>query len=339
MTDIKKLPLVLTVMGLGAVAANADIKINDNLTTTGFVDMSLNGFTPDKGKAALNASLDQYELDFLYKYGNVSARADINGTPSSVAPGAPLSADTSRWATSSGVYVEQAYITGTMGAVAVSAGRFLSSSGWEAAEPIGMYQYSYSKNLFYGYYQNGVNLSYTQPKFALYGAVVSDLWNPQEFDVKTTPGFEGQLALMPVDGVTAKVTYLYQMFDTDKTPGKDDQQLLNAWASYAKGPLTVAGEYNLLLDWNTISPTADLTKAKLNDNGNGWLVMANYKFTPVVATTVRYSGNKFSKLGADTEVTLSPSFQASPNWLLLAEGKYEIDVKNLDYAVESTFSF
>lgn len=328
MTDIRKLPLVLTVMGLGAVAANADIKINDNLTTTGFIDMSLNGFTPDKGPAALNASLDQYELDFLYKFGNVSARADINGTPSFVAPGAPLSADSALWKTSSGVYVEQAFVTGTLGAVAISAGRFLSSSGWEAAEPTGMFQYSYSKNLFYGYYQNGVNISYTQPKFALYGAVVSDLWNPQEFDLKKSPGFEGQVALMPVDGVTAKVTYLYQMYDKD-VAGKDDQQLLNAWASYAKGPLTVAGEYNLLIDWD---PTG-------KKGGNGWLAMANYKFNPLVAATVRYSGNKLEDTDADTEVTLSPSFQVSANWLVLAEGKYEIDKKSLDYAVESTFSF
>jgi hypothetical protein len=332
MTDIRKLPLVLTVMGLGAVAANADIKLNDNLTTTGFIDMSLNGYTPDKGPAALNASLDQYELDFLYKYGNVSARADVNGMPSSdPVPGKPPGSNASVW-------VEQAYVTGTMGALAVSAGRFLSSSGWEAAEPTGMYQYSYSKNLFYGYYQNGLNLSYSQPKFALYGAVVSDLWNPQEYDLKKTPGFEGQVALMPVEGVTAKVTYLYQMFDKDAS-GKDDQQLLNAWASYAKGPLTVAGEYSLMLDWNTFSPANDSAKSKLDDTGNGWLVMANYKFTPVVAATVRYSGNKFSKLDQDTEVTLAPSFQASPNWLLVAEGKYEIDLKKVDYALESTFSF
>lgn len=336
MTDMKTLPLALTVMGLGAMAAHADIKLNDNLSTTGFIDMSLNGMNPDKGKAALNASLDQYELDFLYKFGNVSARADINGTPSFTAAGAPASVDTARFRTSSGVYVEQAYVTGTLGAVAVSAGRFLSSSGWEAAEPIGMYQYSYSKNLFYGYYQNGVNVSFNQKTFSLYGAVVSDLWNPQEFDLLKSPGFEGQVALTPVDGVTAKVTYLYQMYDKDLT-GKDDQQLLNAWASCAKGALTVAGEYNLLLDWNSTS--IDTAKGKLNDTGNGWLVMANYKFTPVVATTLRYSGNKFSKLDADTEVTLSPSFQVSPNWLLVAEGKYEIDQKKFDYALESTFSF
>jgi len=38
-------------------------------------------------------------------------------------------------------------------------------------------------------------------------------------------------------------------------------------------------------------------------------------------------------------VTLAPSFQVSANWLLVAEGKYEIDKKQTDYALESTFSF
>jgi hypothetical protein len=332
MPDMKKLPLALTVIGLGAAASHAEIKINDNLSTSGFIDMSLNGMSPDKGDATLNASLDQYELDFMYKFGLVSARADVNATPSFSAPGAPA-VDSARGATSSTVYLEQGFVTANLGALAVSAGRFLSTSGWEAAEPTGMYQYSYSKNLFYGYYQNGVNLSYSTPMFGIYAAAVSDLWNPQEFEIMNSPGFEGQLSLTPVAGLTAKVAYLYQMYDKDVT-GKDDQQLLNAWASYATGGLTLAAEYNLLVDWDATS-----VGGKIDDSGNGWLVMANYKVNDMLAATLRYSGNVIGDLDPDTEVTFAPSFAVSSNWLLVAEGKYEIDAKNFDYALESTFSF
>lgn len=329
MTDMKKLPLALTVIGLGAAASYAEIKINDNLSTSGFIDMSLNGFAPDSGDATLNASLDQYELDFMYKYGNVSARADINATPSFSSPGVPA-VDSSKGATSSSVYLEQAFVTGTVGSLSISAGRFLSSSGFEAAEPTGMFQYSYSKTLVYGYYQNGLNLSYSTPKFGLYGAVVSDLWNPQEFDVMNSPGFEGQVSLMPVEGVTVKAAYLYQMYDTTGTgTTNENQQLFNVWGQYASGPITVAAEYNMMIDWDGAG----------DKNGNGWLAMANYKFTDKAAATVRYSGVKFDKKDADTEVTFSPSFLVSPNWLALAEAKYEIDKKQFDYAVESTFSF
>ena len=318
--------MALSILGLGAASSFADIKINDNLTTAGFLDMSVNGYTPDSGKSALNASFDQFELDFMYKFGNISARADVNATPSFSSPGAPMK-DSTYGATSSAVYLEQGFVNYAMGAAGITVGRFLSSSGFEAAEPTGMFQNSYSKTLVYGYYQNGLALNYAASKFALYGAVVSDLWNPQEFDLKT-PGFEGQVSLMPVEGVTAKVAYLYQVSD-EAVVGYDGMSLINAWAQYAKDKITVAAEFNYMMNW----------KAK-DETGTGWLAMANYKFTDKIATTVRYSGIKMkSAKDPDTEVTLSPSYAVGPNWLVLAEVKQEIEKKQTDYAVESTFSY
>ena len=103
----------------------------------------------------------------------------------------------------------------------------------------------------YGGYQNGINIAYSTPMFGLYGAIVTDLWNTGETDLKT-PGFEGQVSIMPIPGLTAKVAYLFQLYDEDATASKDaNQQLLNAWLSYAAGPITLAGEYNLLLDWQS----------------------------------------------------------------------------------------
>ncbi|MDB5046954.1 MAG: porin [Fibrobacteres bacterium] len=295
--------------------------------------MSLNGYSPDSGDATLNASFDQFELDFMYKFGNISARADVNATPSFSSPGAPQPAPGT--ATSSTVYLEQGFVSyANAGGFGISAGRFLSSSGFEAAEPTGMFQYSYSKTLVYGYYQNGLNLSYTTPMFGLYGAVVSDLWNPQEFDVMKSPGFEGQVTLTPVAGVTAKAAYLFQMYDTTGTGGDDESQsLLNVWAQYAAGPITAAGEFNLLMNWGP----GDF-------DGIGFLVMGNYKFTDKVAATLRYSAISIDDKNSatddyDSEITVSPSYAISPNWLVLAEGKYELLPKKFDYAVESTFSF
>lgn len=326
MSKLKSLPLALTVLGLGATASFSEIKLTDNLSTAGFVDMSINGNTPDSGKSALNASLDQYELDFMYKFGPVSARADLNATPSLGSPGTPA-AEPAFGATSSAVYLEQAYVNYSMGATGFSVGRFLSSSGFEAAEPTGLFQYSTSKTLVYGYYQNGVNFNYSTPMFGLYGAVVSDLWAPLEYDLKT-PGFEGQVSVMPAEGITVKAAYLYQVYDEDVT-GYTGQALANIWAQYAMGPLTLAAEYNNMMNW----------KAK-DETGNGWLAMANYKFATNYAATVRYSGIKFkTPKDADTEVTFSPSVTLSPNWLALAEVKFEIEKKNTSYALENTFSF
>lgn len=323
MIATKKLPLALTVLGLGAAASHAEIKVTDNLAVSGFVDMSILGAVKDTGDATLGGSLDQYEMDFMYKFGFFSARADVNGLP----------ADTSHRGS---IFVEQAFVTAALTeGLSFSAGRFLSSSGFEAAEPTGLYQYSTSKTLKYGYYQNGVNIAYASPMFGIYAAAVTDLWDPSETELMNSPGFEGQVSLTPVEGVTLKATQLWQIHDKDAT-GDDGQGLSNIWAQYAKGAITAAAEFNLLEDWaidasNPLAPT--------DASGMGWLAMLNYKVTDKLAATVRYSGLKYEDGDPDTEVTFSPSFAVSPNWLVLAEAKYEIDAEITNYAVESLFSF
>jgi hypothetical protein len=326
MIESKKLPLALTVLGFGAMVASADIKINDNFTVSGFVDMSANGMKPDSGDATLNGSLDQYEMDFFYKFGFFSARADIN----SLSGGA------------SGIFTEQAFITATLTQeLSLGMGRFLSSSGFEAAEPTGLYQYSTSKQTagVYGYYQNGINIAYNTPKFGLYGAVVSDVWNPNETELLNTPGFEGQISVMPAAGITIKATQLWQMRDKDAaaTLGDDGQGLTNVWASYTMGKITAAAEFNLLESW--------VGNAKSDASGMGWLAMVNFKATDKIGLTFRYSALTIDDGISSTddmgnEVTFSPSFQVSPNWLVLAEIRDDFgNYKALSYAAESTFSF
>jgi hypothetical protein len=333
MIESKKLPLALTVLGFGAMVASAEIKLNDNFSTSGFVDMSAHGAALKDSDATLDGSLDQYEMDFFYKFGFFSARADIN----SLSGGA------------SGIFTEQAFITAALTQeLSLGMGRFLSSSGFEAAEPTGLYQYSYSKsmsgcptgpNCVYGGYQNGINVAYNTPKFGLYGAVVSDLWNPAETELLKSPGFEGQISVMPVAGVTIKATQLWQIRDKDaaSTLGDDGQGRTNIWASYAMGKLTAAAEFNLLESW--------VGTPKRDASGMGWLAMVNFKATDKVGLTLRYSSLTIDDKNSDTddmgsEVTFSPSFQVSPNWLVLAEirqdfGNYEAT----SYAAESTFSF
>jgi len=335
MIESKKLPLALTVLGFGAMVASAEIKVNDNFSVSGFVDMSANGSKPisvngtdvpdSLSDATLNGSLDQYEMDFFYKFGFFSARADINSGSGAA----------------SGIFTEQAFITAALTQeLSLGMGRFLSSSGFEAAEPTGLYQYSTSKQTagVYGYYQNGINIAYNTPKFGLYGAVVSDLWNPNETELLKSPGFEGQVSVMPAAGITIKATQLWQMYDKDTAPGGDDGQgLTNIWASYAMGKLTAAAEFNLLESWIG-TPKSDAT-------GMGWLAMVNYKVTDKAGVTLRYSSLTIDDKNSDTddmgsEVTFSPSFQVSPNWLVLAEIREDFgNFEATSYAAESTFSF
>lgn len=307
---------------LGMSLANAEIKVSDQLSLSGFIDMSTTAGFPDAGPKTYTATFDQFELDFMYKFSDkLSARVDLN----SIGGGATV--------------FEQGFISyAASSALTVQAGKFLSVSGWEAAEPTGMYQYSYSDALVYGVYQNGVNVSYVvSPMISLYASYVDAIWGA-DGDMKR-PGFEGQVAVMPTKEVTVKVTGMYE-----QEPGYG-KSVINAWGAYVMGPLTAAVEGDYLMNYRFE-----------DDNGIGYLAMVNYKLSDVLAVTGRFSGISTDGTIAATvgppptpavakltqqEITVSPSYALAPNWLILAEGKYQLDDSNkgLGLAIETTVTF
>jgi hypothetical protein len=254
---------------------------------SGFVDMSV---FSDDGNASM--SLDQFELDVSTDLGEgISMRADVNA----LGPTAP-------------VELEQAFITYDTGeGLALTVGKFLSCTGFEAAEPTGMYQYSYSATLVYGGYQNGVAASYGSDMFGLYGAVVSSVWDGAETDFSgdgSDVGFEAQVALMPVEGITAKAALARE----------DEQTLINVWGMLGTGPLTVAAEVNSMSDWDEY------------ESGLGYLGMVNYGLSDQAGVTARYSAIAWTPIGGGeddetSEITIAPSFAVSANWGLVAEVK------------------
>ena len=254
---------------------------------SGFVDMSV---FSDDGDASM--SLDQFELDASTDLGGgISMRADVNA----LGPTAP-------------VELEQAFITYDTGeGLALTVGKFLSCTGFEAAEPTGMYQYSYSATLVYGGYQNGVAASYGTDMFGLYGAIVSSVWDGAETDVsgdESDVGFEAQVALMPVAGITAKAALAKE----------DEQTLINVWGLLETGPLSIAAEVNSMSDWGEY------------ESGVGYLGMVNYGLSDQVGVTARYSAIAWTPIGGGeddetSEITIAPSYAVSDNWSLIGEVK------------------
>jgi hypothetical protein len=309
-------------MGLAAAPSFAEVKVSDALSLSGFLDMSA-GYIDDDGTTSAYAGFDQFELDFKLKFAdNLSAQADLNMWPLGK--------------TGSNVVLEQAFLTYTMGPASLMAGKFLSSTGFEAAEPTGLYQYSWSNTLVYGGYQNGVAASYTvTPMVSLYAAFVGSVWDGTDTDIES-PGYEAQISLTPITGLTVKAAYAAEM-DLAQDDGGDsgiivtsDQSLINVWASYAAGPALVAAEVNLVSDWG---PT--------DEKGMGYLVMGNYKVTDKFAVTGRYSSFKLDVSGAkaDPEVAISPSYAVSGSWLVLAEVQRQLEDKVTTIAVESLLMF
>ena len=283
MKKTKSFPVAVALMGLGAASSFAEIKINDNLSTSGFLDMSINGCSPERRRCDPERFVRSVRIGLhvqVRRHQRARGRQCNADCPD--AAGSPIG-DTASFSTpTSAVYLEQGFVNYTMGGFGVTAGRFLSSSGYEAAEPTGMFQYSYSKTLVYGYYQNGLALSYSTPMFGLYGAVVSDLWNPQEFELLNSAGFEGQITLTPVEGITAKVAYLYQIYDEDRHRRRIPVPAQCLGAVCQRTPHRRGG----------IQPADGLGHrgTTIDDaSGMGWLGLVNYKITDKVATTFRYS--------------------------------------------------
>ena len=290
------------------VPASAEIKLNDNLSVSGFLDMST--VTTMGAETETHLSFDQFEMDFHLNYGSVTGQIDIDSTDSD-----------------QGLKLEQGFITFTTPpGVSIIVGRILSSLGFEAEEPTLLYQYSYSEGNPHPGYQNGVAINVQPMKAAgLYAAFVSSVWDVDETDAGT-PGIEVQLALTPIDQITAKVGYALDAMD-DYT-----QTELNAWLSFAQGPLTLAGEVDLLGNWG-----------EEGNSGMHFLGMANVSLADIISApvgvTLRFSGITTDNEDTSTEFTFSPSYTVTDNWLLLAEFKQRLDAEETIIAVESLFTY
>ena len=268
---------------LCAQSVAADVELS------GFVDMSI---LSDDGVVGMG--VDQLELDLSTDLGDgISIRADVNA----MGPTEPVT-------------LEQAYIAYEVGeGLSLTVGKFLSCTGFEAAEPTGMYQYSYSATLVYGGYQNGIAASYAMDKFGVYGAVVSSVWDGSDKDLDGDFGIEAQLTLTPIEGVTAKAAFAME----------DKQNLINVWGLYENGPLSVAAEVNVMSDW--------VNDDGAFDSGLGYLAMVNYGLSDQIGVTARYSAialtppGKGAKDVETNEITIAPSYALSDNWGLVAEAK------------------
>jgi hypothetical protein len=306
------------------VASAGGIELGEGLSVTGFLDMSFTSVDIDGAEGGTSSAfgIDQFEMDFMYSGSNgISAQVDIE-----------YGEDASDIAGDDDTFVESAFISKKFNdQFSMKAGRFLSYSGWETEEPTGLFQYSgvgYASQ-FYGYYQQGVSASYNTDKFALMGSVVTDVFGYAGGAVESDTdslGYEVGVAVMPVEGLTAKLFYM-----SDK---KTDRDVINFWASYAVNGFTFAGEYN----------DGDYSAA---GKGDGYLLMGNYAKGPW-GITLRYhdwdiengAGTSVSKV---TGFTLSPSYKVGNNLLLVAEYRTD-DVKaggsDVDsIALEALFMF
>ncbi len=320
-----------TLATAAALPAHADIELGEGLSVTGFVDMSFVYVDEDDASSTQDFQIDQVETDFLYAgKDGISAQVDIQ-----------YSQDQEGDST----FVEQAFIKKDFGnGFSVTGGRFLSYSGWETAEPTGLYQYSPTgyAGAFYGGYQQGVSGYYDTDAVDVMFSVVNNAFDPNDSDNRKL-AMEAGIALAPAEGVTAKAFYI----------SDDEVDLINLWASYETGGLTLALEYNIG-DYGDAGVDLgvnglDLGVEAFAEEADGYLLMANYAWDKF-GVTVRYHDWTADDAAGDTAyensaITLAPSYTVSDNLLLVAEirldetGDGSDSVDKTTFALEALFTF
>jgi hypothetical protein len=315
--NTKLTPVAVTLLlSLGAIASAQAEDVVDNLSVSGFIDMSYLSIDTDGAGSTSDSGIDQVEFNFAYDFGNkLKAFVDVEYQGSEVD-------------------LEQAFLTYAVSdEFTVKAGRFLSYSGWETEEPTGLFQYSGTgyAQYFYGYYQQGVSGLYSGDGYAVAVSVVNDLAGPESTDSEE-PGVETMIALMPTDSITIKAFYSF-----DKLAGtNEDTTMFNMWAMYAEGPLTLAAEIN----------ASEYTSFAAAD-ASGYLLMANYAFD-TFGLTVRYHNYEVEDAGGITwedmsAITIAPSYAVNDNLLMVFEYRMDSDdVSGMDsdsIAIEALITF
>jgi hypothetical protein len=287
---------LLTVASLLAVINANAIEIGptgSGIEFGGFIDVFYQSQdNPDAGDDGVTGTADdpkddtldvgQVELNFDFAKGPISASVDLD------------------FGIDAEFNLEEAVLTYDFGnGFSVSGGKMLSYLGYEAYDPINMYQYSYAYDAadglsggqdIYDPYDDGISIDYVTDAFSV------GVWTSAEED----GGFEYAFAYTGIENLTVKAIFA----DWGESPmehngtaytGPTAYEVSTIWASYQLGKLLIAGE---------------IAERDFEAGGDidGFLLMGNYSITDSAALTVRYSEQEIEGTGTYEKFTISPSY-------------------------------
>lgn len=319
-----KTKLTLAALIAASGVAQAEIPINENLAIQGFVDMSAT-YTDGDGFKEDAYGVDQVEVDFLFDFGDITGRIDIEYLGSS--------------GTNDGFGVERAEFNYAFADEAgmLTAGRLQSLLGFEAFEPTGLYQYSFAyggiagvtgANLAAGY-SDGVRYTYEAESsffaISLQDSIYGDDGNLGDvaYGIEVATGYASE-------GLTLFLGAVYENSDIA------DTFWINSYVSYEEGPWVTAFELN----YGEVDDTYDEISA---------LVMANYAYSDVGSVTGRisYLQRDWDFYEEDGfKLTIANGTAVGDNLLLVQELSYRDgdefgvgDYDAIDLAFEAIFVF
>jgi hypothetical protein len=307
----KLLSLVGVATAFATVSAYADIKLNDNLTLSGYAVGAYTYFSPNPGTSS----------DSLFDASKAPPGAgDANAIDLTVtATYKPVTGVISFFDfpnTAVGLNVLDAYVTyDAGGGVTVTGGKFLSYLGYESFYPTQMSQISYANGDFLGAipaYHTGLKFDYSVDNTGAGFAVLDSVFSPYGYnrgdgELKRNAGFEGYVTQKAGD-LTVWGGFGY---DTKGNFQPHSVLTLDLWLSYQiNKATTVAAEYQH-------------KDGGLGAKGYNWLTFASYSFTDKVSSAFRISGEKLSDGGPGfMKYTVCPAYALTDHLTVRAEVSY-----------------
>jgi hypothetical protein len=320
---MKKIAMIAAAAALTAGTLSADIQVNKYLSLGGFIDFTYQNVDVDQTAGTVASTdtsdftMDQAEVDFKFDFGGgLSAQIDLQATANNDA------------------MVEQAYLNYDWGNFDLTVGEFATVVGLEGLEPVDLYQYSHSLTFelepsyhtgLYGNYENGI--------FNAGLGIVNSLSPANNADNNDELAVLVHLGLKPTEAWSMNLNYA----TADEANGtitsgaipagtSADTDLLTVDVSWSNYGWTVGAEY--------VASEVDMAGTANDTETKAWMLMANYAFTEQFALTGRYSTAE-GKTGGDlSEISISPSYAFTPNWLGLIE--YRAESGSATYTGQST---
>lgn len=311
-----KLAAVLSLTA--SLPAFADIKINDNLTISGYAVGAYQHQSNDPGTDSDNLfngakstpSADALQTMFAFNFKPVTANLSLFYIPN--IPPAVMKNE---------LTILDAYVTYDIGGGAsVTGGKFLSYLGYEAFHPVAMTQITYSPvtvGTLGGIpaYHTGIRLDYGDKDVSYGVALVDSIYSPNGIDkgdgeLLHNAGFEGFVKYTGTKDLTLWAGFA---FDTKGGFQKNKVLTLDFWAEYkASKEITLAAEY-LNKDGGNFA------------KGSTWLAYLNYAVSDKTSLVFRIGGESLSgkTAGADfTQYTFGPAYAVTDHLTVRAEYSY-----------------
>ncbi|HVS53224.1 MAG TPA: porin [Opitutaceae bacterium] len=314
--------LGVALCALAPLSAFADIKINDNLTISGYAVGSYEYISPDPGTdhdSLFDGSKDTPSADALKTIFTMNFKPVTGVVSLFYIPNIPTGVMKNE------LTVLDAYVTyDAGGGTTITAGKFLSYLGYEAFDPVNMNQITYGAVTVgtlgaIPAYHTGVKLDGGDKDFGYGLAVVDSVYSPYGIDkgdgeLKHNAGFEGYLKYTGAPDLTLWAGFAY---DTEGNFQPHEVTVFDVWAEYKLNKATtIAGE----LCSKDGGPAS---------KGWTWLAYLNYAFTDKVSAVFRISGEQLNTStekatgGSDfTQYTFGPAYKVSDNLTVRAEYSY-----------------